>query len=272
MSERIHSDLPDFNIFIQHRLKLMLSEFDGTRASFAEKASISASSLTRYLNGHCKLNSPIAKSMLSFVSKDKAEYRTLLAHYFPKEAKIYQKVYVETDSEVVKLNVLDFIEKDGIYYHVFAHSGLDYGLPLETLDKTWGKDGMRRAQEMIKCGLISLEEKRVVRENKMASYGCLDAVKMAASYVVDGFPLENIYKKEGGMAVLTNNLNDKGVAAQRELYLKHAAEMMELLNDPENKGTIPVAYCVVTGKTLCSEDYQEDVKEIVEDEEKKNEK
>lgn len=271
MSERIHSDLPEFNVFISERLKKMLSEFDGTREQFAKKAEISRSTLTRYLNGHCRKRIPAAKNMLHFVSRNKGEYHSLLFHYFPDEAEDFKTIYVDADSDLVHPRALSYIEDDEAYYGIFSHSGLDYGMPLETIHSTWGKSGIKKGQKLVDDGLLDLESKRLVRRNKSASYGNLDTVKKVAEYNVREFSLDNIYNEQGGMGVLLNNLNDDGIRAARKCYLKHIAEFSELFSNPKYRGTTPFSYCVVTGKTSCSEDYEKDVQEIIEDEEKKNE-
>lgn len=259
----VKADLPSFSDYIKKRLNEMLEENEATVSDFCKKADISAPSLYRYRQGACKKDSPKAKAILDLVSDSKAEYYSLLLHYFPDEAAIWREAYVKTGCEVARPQLLKFVQRDRAYYDLYSLAGLDYGLPHKTIEKFMGTQGSDRAQDLLDVGYLNLEEYRVTRDKHIVSYGCLDTVKKAAEFLVADFPLENIAKKEGGMSVIVDNLNEQGIKKAREAYLKFSKEMVQIFNSEENKGTVPMSCTVVTGKLKISDTYSSDVQELI---------
>lgn len=255
MSERIHSDLPDFGTFIAGALNKKIEESGKSAKQYAEDNKIPYTSIQRYRNGHCTTECTNAVSILGKVTEGTDQFQYLAPHYFPDQAKMWGSVFGEQSYRSNGEIPHNLIEKNSTYYYVYSYAGLTDSLPLEMIAKAWGDEGLRIAQEYIDAGLVELKDECLVRPNKKLTYGNINTLKTIVSYLITDFAIKNLHSKEAGLANFVNNLNQRGLKELRAHYEEASAKTNKIMNDPDNMGNIPVSATIMFGKMRHADEY-----------------
>lgn len=262
-------DMPPFPEYIKRGIEKKIAECGGSAKALSDKLRLPQSNISRYRNSGCKMTSPNAKSVLGLVAEDKRHYAQLLLHYFPEESEQLIKVFLDYGNVPVELPVVSILNRDPIYYYIYALAGLDRGLPLDFVAEHWNDIGMERGQELVNCGYLVLEEDKFSRPEKRKSYGDLYAIRNHIKYLANDFPVECVHKNEACMANMMGNLNEQGIPALTAAVRKAAQLILDVVEDPELQGNIPVSISLLGGKTRYSDSFAKHVEKQKNEAEKK---
>lgn len=143
--------------------------------------------------------------------------------------------------------------KDQIKYLIYKMAANHNGVDLMTLVENFGALGKRKADEMIKNGMLVEEEERLHAREKNFS---LD-LGIAADHLpalVRFYKPESIQQGRNTFFNMSESLNLEGIQMIKQLQRECVHKMNAIMNDPQYFGDIPY-FTINLGETMFSDEH-----------------
>lgn len=246
MSDNGTIDLPPLEELVKGRLRKQVEDL-GSVKKLSEKLKMPYTSVSRAVAGKCTIVAENAQTFLNKVAVDHDELKMLMLHYYPKEAKFWMSVFAKGRHSGDLKEMNDYIEKGHQFFFIYSLAGIGEGLPLEAVQKNWGREGLKNASILAAAGHVDLNGEVLTRQNKDIYYSEPSTVLKVIEHLTVNFDYDNLKNGTGGMFHILEGLNLEGAKEMRKIMVNTSVEVMKIVADKKYQGEHAVHFSLLTG-------------------------
>lgn len=228
-----------------------------TLNALAQRSNVPVTSLRRLMNGQQK--SEIAPhsvlNLVSYVLREKnlsallTRVDNCIADFLKKH---FGHFIFASETRVYDCD-LNVELRDQTKYFIYKMAANHNGVDLMTLVENFGSHGKRKADEMIKNGLLIEEEGRLHAREKNFSID----LQIAADHLpalVRFYKPDSIHQGRNTYFNMSESLNMEGIQKIKQLQRECVQNMNKIMNGPQYMGDIPY-FTINLGETMLSDEH-----------------
>lgn len=219
-------------------IELWLSEHNRTPTMLARKASVSETTIRRILQKEAQASLETKLNILRIISTpDKMKDILQIEH--PDSVKAMEKFYEYAKSPIIPENCENFIKTyEGTIIYILATN--ETKTTREEIKHILGVKGEKMLDNMLNSEMLT--EKNSIIECKYRTTCSTDTVKSVCKNMLDSFDFSNVGKIPTALINETESVSPTAAKEINNIIFKAHKQISEILNDPKNRGTMPLFY------------------------------